>query len=141
MLGTNKDATAAVIPFWHRSRVQGLVRRKLTGKPKYPYPKADEYPSGIRPLFVPGSIRGEIFLVEGIVDALALAALDTSAVAVGGTNISEVQVRELKQLPGPLYILPNNDESGAEAARKWLRDLYPNALLCPPEYRQEKEDA
>jgi DNA primase len=35
LLGTNKEGTAAVIPFWHRGRVQGLIRRKLEGEPKY----------------------------------------------------------------------------------------------------------
>jgi DNA primase len=33
LLGTNKDGTAAMIPFWHRARVQGLIRRKLEGGP------------------------------------------------------------------------------------------------------------
>src|SRR5215211_16798 len=28
MLGANRDGTEAVIPFWHRGRIQGLVRRK-----------------------------------------------------------------------------------------------------------------
>jgi DNA primase len=46
LLGTNKDGTAAVIPFWHRGRVQGLIRRKLEGEPKYLYPKAEEFPGG-----------------------------------------------------------------------------------------------
>jgi DNA primase len=54
LLGTNKDGTAAVIPFWHRGRVQGLIRRNLAGEPRYILPKAEEFAGGYRPLFIPG---------------------------------------------------------------------------------------
>jgi DNA primase len=141
LLGTNKSGTAAVVPFWHRGRVQGLIRRKLWGKPKYIYPKTEEFPAGYRPLFVPGPVCGDVFLVEGIVDALALAAFGESVVAVGGTSISEPQMRELEKLPGLIYILPDRDEEGEAAAHKWVRELYPKALLCPAEYGEEVGDA
>ena len=118
LLGANKDGTASMIPFWNRGRVQGLIRRKLEGEPKYIYPKTDEFPAGYRPFFVPGPVRGDAFLVEGIADALALAALGQSAVAVGGTGISEPQSRELEGLPDTLYVLPDNDEDGQAAARR-----------------------
>jgi len=141
LLGTNKDARAAVIPFWSTGRVQGLIRRKFEGKPKYLYPEAEEFPRGHRPLFIPGPVRAGAFLVEGIIDALALVASGESAVAIGGTGISREQLRELERLPGPLYILPDADEEGATAAREWVRHLYPKALLCPPEYRGEASHA
>jgi DNA primase len=137
LLGANCHGTSAVIPHWHRGRVQGLIHRKLEGKPKYRYPKAEDFPSGYRPLFVPGSLRGEIFLVEGIVDALALAALEESVVAVGGADISQYQMRELESLSGPLYILPDTDEAGEEAARRWALNLYPRAFVCPAHYGEE----
>src|SRR5215204_5783884 len=138
LLGANKDGTAAVVPFWHRGRVQGLIRRKIEGEPKYLYPQVQEFPGGYRPLFIPGSLRSEVFLVEGIVDALAIAALGESAIAVGGTNISEPQMRELEKFRGPLYILPDADEDGEKAAIEWSRRLYPKALLCPSEYGKEE---
>lgn len=140
LLGANKDAAAAVIPFWHRGRVQGLIRRNLRGSRKYLYPNAEDFPGGYRPLFIPGRVRSGAFLVEGIVDALALAALGESAIAVGGTGISREQLRELERLPGPLYVLPDADEEGDKAARKWVRDLYSKALLCPAEYGGEGND-
>ncbi len=141
MLGTDKSGTAAVIPFWSRGRIQGLIRRKLEGEPKYIYPRAEEFPAGYRPLFAPGPVRGDTFLVEGIVDALAIAALGASVVAVGGTSISKIRIRELEELPGTLYILPDRDEQGEAAAHRWVRELYPKALLCPPEYGGEVGDA
>jgi DNA primase len=137
LLGTNKDGTAAEIPFWHRGRVQGLIRRKLKGEPKYLYPKAEEFSGGHRPLFIPASVRSGAFLTEGIVDALALAAIGEGAIAVGGTGMSREQLRELDAVPGPLYILPDVDEEGKQAAREWARKLYPKALVCPAEYEGE----
>jgi DNA primase len=134
LLGTNQDGTEAIIPFWNRGRVKGLIRRKLVGEPKYVYPRAEAFPEGHRPLFIPTAVRAGAFLVEGIVDALALGALGESAIAIGGTAISQQQVRELKRFAGPLYILPDADESGTEAAREWARRLYPKALVCPAEY-------
>src|SRR5215216_481503 len=115
LLGANRDGTAAVVPFWNRGRVQGLIRRKLKGEPKYLYPKAGEFSGGYQPLFVPGPVRSGAYLVEGIVDALALAALGESAIAIGGTGISPEQMRELERIPSPLHILPDNDEEGAAA--------------------------
>jgi DNA primase len=141
LLGTNRDGTSAIIPFWHRGRVKGLIRRKLQGEPKYKYPKLEEFPEGHRPLFIPGPVRTGAFLVEGILDALAIAALGESAIAVGGTGISKEQMRGLRNVPGPLFVLPDNDEEGAKAAREWVRELYPKALLCPAEYGEETDGA
>jgi DNA primase len=137
LLGANKDGTAAVIPYWYRGRVQGLIRRKLGGEPRYLYPKAEDFPGSCRPLFIPGPVRDGVFLVEGIVDALAVAALGESVVAVGGTSMSRTQMRELERLPGPVYILPDADEEGVQAAREWTRKLYPKAAMCPPKYDRE----
>jgi DNA primase len=141
LLGTNRDSSAAVVPFWHRGRVHGLIRRRLDGEPKYVYPEVSDFPAGYRPLFVPAPLAGDVFLVEGILDALALAALGRGAVAIGGTGISREQRRELEKIPGPLYMLPDADESGIVAARKWVRELYPRARLCPAEYERGIKDA
>jgi DNA primase len=141
LLGANKDGTAAVIPYWHRGRVQGLIRRRLGGEPRYLYPRAEDFPRGRRPLFIPGPIRDSVFLVEGIVDALAVAALGESVAAVGGTSMSRAQMQELERLPGPVYILPDTDEEGEQAAREWAQKLYPKAVMCPPQYSREAAHA
>jgi DNA primase len=139
LLGANADGTEAIVPFFHRGRVQGLIRRRLEGEPKYMLPKKEQFPKGYRPLFIPGPVKGETFVVEGYVDALALAALGYGAVAVGGTHANDEQLKELKRLPGPLYVLPDADEEGQKAARGWARKLYPKALLCPPNYEKEND--
>jgi hypothetical protein len=140
LLGANRDGSEAVIPFWHRDRIWGLVRRKLEGKPKYRYPRREDFAGGHRPLFIPGPLCSDTLLVEGIIDALAGAALGESVVAVGGTNVSREHAEELRRTPGPLYVLPDDDQEGAEASRRWVRDLYPRAYLCPPEYGEGLKD-
>ena len=137
MLGASEDGTAAAIPFWHRGRVHGLIRRKLEGEPKYVLPKKEEFPYGHRPLFIPGAARGKIILVEGYIDALALAVLGMDAAAIGGTGISKCQRDDLWELPGPIYIMADDDKEGEKAARSWVEDLYPMALLCPTNYEKE----
>ena len=74
---------------------------------------------------------------------MALVALEESAIAVAGANISREQMEELKRLSGRLYILPDHDSDGKgqKAARKWVRDLYPKALLCPAEYGEGAKNA
>ena len=145
LLGANEDGTKAVIPFWHKSEIRGLIKRKLEGKPKYMYPSAEEFVDGYRPLFIPGSLGSEVFLIEGIVDALAVAATGRSAIAVGGTGISNAQMADLGRLLREdvrVYILPDGDEPGAEAARTWARHLYPKALICKADYgAEDRKDA
>jgi DNA primase len=141
LLGTNKDGTAAVIPFWHRGRVQGLIRRNLAGEPRYILPKAEEFAGGYRPLFIPGTLGREIFLVEGYIDALATTG--RSAIAVGGTDISEAQSAELRKVvseEATVYILTDDDESGKEAARTWGRQYFPRARVCSPSYGEDAKD-
>jgi DNA primase len=145
LLGTNRDGTQAVIPFWGRGgRVLFLVRRKLEGEPKYILPSEEELPDGHKPLFIPGPIRGgELYLVEGYVDALVLAALGKSVVAIGGTGISDPQRNELSRLlpkGRQGYILPDDDESGRAAGRTLGRMLFPKAKVCSPSYGEGNDD-
>jgi hypothetical protein len=139
LLGSNKNGMEAVIPFWHRGRIKGLIRRRLNGhEPKYVLPKAEDLVDGHRPLFVPGPIRGDTFAVEGYVDALAVASLGESVVAIGGTDASEKQMDQLRRLSVErLYVLPDADENGAGAARAWARLLYPRAMICKADYGGE----
>ena len=137
LLGVAGDGAEATIPFLNRGRAHGIVRRKLEGEPKYVLPKKEEFPLGYRPLFVPSAVKGGMFLAEGYVDALALSALGYGVAAVGGTHPSREQLEELKRLPGQIYVLPDADEEGRKAARRLVEELYPKAVLCPPEYERK----
>ena len=140
VLGTNRDGSAAVIPFWHHGRIQGLIRRQLQSEAKYLLPKKEDFPSGYRPLFIPGSTFGDLHLVEGYIDALVLAAIDLNAIAPGGTGISSQQKTEIAKLKGTLFIFPDADEEGAKAAREWVREFYPKAKLCAAKYGKGRKD-
>jgi DNA primase len=134
LLGTNCDGSAVVIPFWHRGRVQSLILRQLEREPKYLLPKTEDFPSGYKPLFIPGSSHGDLILVEGYFDALVLAILDMSAISPSGTGISQKQKAELERLKGTLYIFPDADGEGEKAARERVKEFYPRGRLCPAEY-------
>jgi len=133
----------AMIPFWHKGRVKGLICRPLEGDRKYILPNAEEFPEGRRPLFIPSPLKGEIFLVEGYIDALAVAAAGRAAIAVGGTGMSPEQEAELKRLlsaEARLYILPDGDDRGSKAARTWARTFFPKAMICPASYGEGGKD-
>jgi DNA primase len=146
LLGTTEDSEWATIPFWVRGgRIAGTIRRVIVerkGGTKYKLPKAESFPDGHRPLFIPAPISGDTCLLEGYIDALTVAATGKSVVAVGGTGISEVQSAELRSLPaGRLYILPDNDGGeGDQAARSWARMFYPKTRIAPPDYGDGNKD-
>jgi putative DNA primase/helicase len=140
LLGANHDGTSAVIPFWNRGRVQGLIRRQLDLKPKYLLPAAENLPDGYKPLFILKAATDFFFIVEGYVDALACAALGFSSVAVGGTGISERQKEDLLRLKAELFILPDADEEGVKASSLWVGELYTVARLCAAEYGEGRKD-
>lgn len=140
LLGSNHGGSSAITPYWHRGRIHGLIRRQLTGEPRYLLPKAEDFPGGHKPLFIPSKTTGDIHLVEGFIDALSLEALGLNSVAIGGTGISEHQKAELLKLKGSIYIYPDADEAGAKASRALLRELYPKARLCKPDYGDGRKD-
>ncbi len=140
MLGTNRDGSVAVIPFWHRGRIHGLIRRLLQGEPKYILPEKQDLPLGYRPLFIPGSTQGDLHLVEGYIDALAFAALDLSVICPGGTGISKNQESEIKRFKDTIYILPDADDEGEKASREWVKKYYPRTRLCPAEYGKKADN-
>jgi len=120
-----------------------VISRRYQGEPKYVLPNRDQFPDGYRPLFIPAPLEGEIFLVEGYIDALVVAASGKSAIAVGGTDISEAQSAELRKIissGAKIYILPDADESGAQAARAWGRKFFPHARVCPAYYVDGAKD-
>jgi DNA primase len=140
LLGVAGTGAEATIPFWNCGRVHGIVRRKLEKDPNYKYllPNKELFPLGYRPLFIPGRVREGMFVVEGYVDALALSALGYGVAAIGGTHTKKEQLAEIRRLPGRIYVLPDADEEGRKAARRLVEDLYPKAMLCPPEYERKE---
>jgi hypothetical protein len=84
---------------------------------------------------------GAQLIVECNLDAEAAAELGESAIAAGGPgDFSAKQMEELRTLPGPLFVLPDDDTLDAEVPRRWVYDLFPGAYLCPAEYGEGFED-
>jgi DNA primase len=141
LLGVAGAGAEATIPFWNRRRMHGIIRRKLEKDPdrKYLLPNKELFPLGYRPLFIPGRVREGMFVVEGYVDALALSALGYGVAAIGGTHPNQEQLEEIRRLPGRIYVLPDADEEGRKAAWGLVKELFPKAMLCPPEYERKEE--
>ena len=142
LLGATEDGSEATLPFWSHDQVLFLIRCKLQRELRYILPSTEELPDSYKPLFIPGSFGCEIFVVEGFIDALAVAATGRTAVAVGGTCISDEQSKELRRLlpkQGCLYCLPDDDAAGAEAARTLGRQFFPQAKICAASYRGGRE--
>ena len=123
LLGANRDGTAAVIPFWHRGRVQGLIHRKLEGKPKYLYPKREEFP-GAQAALHSRCYACRDFFVEGISMPWPLRRSERAR-GHRRTNISHEQAGSSRRLPEPFYVLADDDKEGAEAARDGCRTSIP----------------
>src|SRR5215211_5421513 len=81
-----------------------------------------------------------LLLVECNTDASAAAELGISAIATGGRDLSDAQIEDLGNSPGVIYVLPDADNLDKETLHRWVRALYPKALLCPAEYGEGLED-
>lgn len=147
LLGATDDGISATIPWWGaRGRIQGIVHRRLDGaEPKYQNPKLEEFAGRVRPLFVVGNPKTEtVFVVEGLLDAIAAALTGARAIAIGGTTMSEPQREEFERtIAGTkqrAILLPDTDEPGLEAAQKVCRATYPHLKYCPTPYEEECKD-
>ena len=74
---------------------------------------------------------GEVYIVEGYMDALALhQAGITNAVAPLGTSLTEEQAKLLRRWAEKAYILFDSDEAGKKACVKAILTCRKNALAC-----------
>src|SRR5215217_367333 len=134
----------ATVPYWDRTgRPQAIITRNLGSEsPKYQYPPIEEFASKTRPLMVFGpkiSSGKSLFLVEGPLDGLAVAATGATAIALGGNRMSITQRQESVELVSGysrLKFIPllDGDEAGKEATVELLRDLYPHVLHAEVDY-------
>lgn len=70
------------------------------------------------------SYAGRIHIVEGVADALAVAAREDGAViAAGGTSGFARLSRDVSRLGVPVVIWPDGDEAGRKAAREMASAL------------------
>ncbi len=122
-----------------KQRIQGFAQRVLGNqKPKYKFTKRlpkktilyriDEFENRIRKEKKDRLI--DVYLVEGLFDALQIERLGGYALAVMGSQLTKTQTVELEsilqehQRPVSIHIFMDNDESGQKGNLQTLRNLW-----------------
>lgn len=112
-----------VIPY--RGSRHYHIDRDVTGRAahKYEKPKADAV--GKQPFENPAALNGKVlFVVEGLIDALALEACGFASTALNGTGWHEAAARICSErYGGTVLIALDNDEAGSGAAEKMAGHL------------------
>ncbi len=120
-------------------RINGFIGRDTSGKPqapKYRNPTRTATFDKSTALYRPSHHRvdpaGTVVVVEGVLDALAIAAAaartgQTAAIApctANGVAVSDAQAAAVAQLHrGPVVIALDGDQAGAEGTLRWLATL------------------
>ena len=117
-------------------RIQGFIGRDVTGHPAAPKyrnptrtPVFDKAQAIYRPTQGALGSRGQAVVVEGVLDALALAAA-AAAEGIGdriapcsanGVSVSPAQARLVLQLsPHPVRVALDGDDAGKRGSERWL---------------------
>lgn len=83
---------------------------------------------------------GPLVIVEGQADAISLAQLGTSALAMCGVNLSDFDP-DLIKLWSPIYVWQDADPADSEAAQAWSKRLADMAKVLGPLIRVIKSEA
>lgn len=141
--GVGYDATRKrlVLP-WEGSSYYHIDRDTTDAQQaKYTKPKGEEV--GRQPLYNPSALQAEAFyIVEGVLDALAVKACGFQAVALGGTGVRQaVEEMRARGVSGVAICLLDGDERGQEAQRELAGLLEAAGLLYLEAKLPEAKDA
>lgn len=102
------------------------IARRIDGETSYKAPN----PKGSRPALFNGDLlydpeAQEIFITEGIFDALAIVYAGGQAIAINGAPHANLLIERLEQEPtkATLILCPDNDPAGMKAARELQEGL------------------
>lgn len=132
------DGKRAIFPIWIDGKVAAYTGRALEGQePKYRNSR------GAAPLFNIDYINEKheenIFITEGIVDALTLESLGFKAISLGGTQHASKLIDAIKETPGALdnkYLTVFDNDKAGETAK----DKSPfKPISIPKEYKDINE--
>ncbi|GAB3881477.1 CHC2 zinc finger domain-containing protein [Terrabacter terrigena] len=129
-----------VIPIRNdRNQIEGFVGRDISGRPAAPKyrnptqtPTFEKSRALYRPTFAPLASDGRVVVVEGVLDALALASAAAAtgagariaACAASGVTVSAEQAdRVLAISPNPPVIALDADTAGREGTDRWLTEI------------------
>ena len=107
-------------------------------------PRPRSSPTGTGRSSSPGRSQGEVFLIEGYIDALAVAATGQKrrrrrAGQTSPTRSAHELRRLLPEDPG-LHPARRRRAAEREAARTWGRQFFPQAKICPASYGEGAKD-
>ncbi|MFC7597582.1 CHC2 zinc finger domain-containing protein [Terrabacter sp. GCM10028922] len=122
-----------------RNQIEGFVGRDISGRPAAPKyrnptrtPTYEKSRTLYRPTFAPLAPDGRVVLVEGVFDALALAAAaaatgasdQIAACAASGVTVSAEQADQVLAISvNPPVIALDADDAGREGTDRWLTAL------------------
>jgi len=108
-----------IFPDLSDNNVQYMVGRSLAGEPRYL-----GLPGLPKPLWGLGTAMRQLPLLvtEGVFCRLSLEQCGRQAVAVMGTALKENHIQALRMFPDLVFI-PQNDEAGQQAVRRWLESI------------------
>lgn len=114
-LGYDPTRHRLILP-WAGSDYYHIDRSTTDQNPKYTKPKAADV--GPQPLYNPAALEAPVFfVVEGVLDALAVTACGFQAVALGGTGgRAAVEAMTPYKPQGVAVVMLDNDEAGSRAS-------------------------
>jgi DNA primase len=118
-LGWNALTSAVTLPYRHHyGPLLGVVERRLTGRPKYMYPrKFPRTETLYGSWLIPGAATTEVVLCEGPFDAIKVWQAGIPAVSMWGSQLHEKQVQLLYSLGMRSVVLfTDRDAAGRSAA-------------------------
>ena len=115
-LGYDPTRHRLILP-WAGSDYYHIDRSTTDQNPKYTKPKTADV--GPQPLYNPAALEAPVFfVVEGVLDALAVTACGFQAIALGGTGgRSAVEAMAPYKPQGVAVVMLDNDEAGKKASR------------------------
>ncbi|MBC9822849.1 CHC2 zinc finger domain-containing protein [Terrabacter sp. MAHUQ-38] len=126
-----------MVPIINRdNQIQGFVGRDISGHPAAPKyrnptrtPVFDKAQVLYRPTHHPLAPSGQAIVVEGVIDALAIAAVaaathltdQVAPCSTNGVTVSHIQAREVLALsPRPPRVALDGDDAGRRGTERWL---------------------
>lgn len=138
-LGYDPTRHRLILP-WAGSDYYHIDRSTTDQGPKYTKPKTADV--GPQPLYNPAALEAPVFfVVEGVLDAMAVTACGFQAVALGGTGgRAAVEAMTARRAKGAAIVMLDSDEAGARAAAD-LRDMLDHAGIMSTTATTKTKDA
>lgn len=133
-IGYDEVRCRVILPWSTRPDEYYHIDRDITGTASHKYEKPRRADVGAQPLYNPGALAGKaFFVVEGVLDALALMACGFPAVALAGTGSTEfVSAVSGRGYRGTVLAALDQDEAGRTAEEKLERQLAEAGVAVTP---------